>query len=225
MDRFSANDRRRAAAGEQMTAAQLIEQVPISRIWRALGGGEIRRGRGQAFWRNGDGWSVSLDDKRGAWFDHRDGIGGGILDLIQHVRGGSRTESLRWLSDQFGLPLDYTHLSREDRRRYAHARRDAPDLARAAAFWWRARREQLESRKAEATAREDWSELESAAHEHYLLSTLRPDEVVLAYQRAREDDPTGTEELIAGEEDWAQRSEASVIVLIALWAREAGHDK
>jgi len=38
--------------------------------------------------------------------DHRDGLGGGILDLIQQVRGGSRGEALRWLADMRGFTLD-----------------------------------------------------------------------------------------------------------------------
>jgi hypothetical protein len=47
-----------------VTAEAIIEAVSISALWRALGGGELRHGRGRAFWRNGDGWSISLDDAR-----------------------------------------------------------------------------------------------------------------------------------------------------------------
>ncbi len=35
-----------------MTAAEaILDHVSISAVWRALGGGELRHGRGRAFWR------------------------------------------------------------------------------------------------------------------------------------------------------------------------------
>jgi hypothetical protein len=89
-----------------MTATEVVRHTTISRVWRALGGGEIRRSRGQAWWRQGDGWNVALRDDQGQWFDHRDQVGGGVLDLIRHVRGGSRGDALRWLADWECLPLD-----------------------------------------------------------------------------------------------------------------------
>ncbi len=89
-----------------MTAAEIVSQVHISCAWRALGGGDLRRGRGRAWWRNGDGYSVSLNDARGCWYDHRDGIGGGVLDLVVHVRGCARQDALRWLADLIGATLD-----------------------------------------------------------------------------------------------------------------------
>ena len=47
-----------------MTAAEIASGVRISDVWRALGGGELR-GRGQAFWRGGDGLSVAQSDTKG----------------------------------------------------------------------------------------------------------------------------------------------------------------
>src|SRR5215472_11919197 len=107
-----------------MTASDVLSTVRISDIWRALGGPQLRRAgkdryRGRGFWRNGDGWNISLDDSRGAWFDHRDAVGGGVLDLIVHVRGGSRQDALRWLADYQGTPLDDRPLSAAERARMA----------------------------------------------------------------------------------------------------------
>ena len=65
-----------------MTAPGIISAARISEVWRALGGGELRHGRGRTWWRDGNGRSVSVDDQRGVWCDHRDGISRGVLDLL-----------------------------------------------------------------------------------------------------------------------------------------------
>lgn len=206
-----------------MTAATLIDQTRITTVWHALGGGQIRRNRGQAWWRRGDGWSVSLSDERGTWYDHRDGIGGGVLDLIQRVRGGSRGDALRWLADWRGVRLaGDAPLSPVERRRYAQAHRAAPKLARAAWLWWRERREVLEEAKAEALEHGDLGGLIVPAREHYHLGQLSPEGVIHEYVRARRDDPEGTEALLSGAERWARLSEALVTLLIARWAHDAG---
>ena len=100
-------------------ARQICGAVAITAVWRALGGGELRRGRGRAFWRDGDGLNISLSDTKGTWYDHRDGIGGGVLDLVLHVRGGNRQGALRWLADSFGLPLEDRPLTPAERRQYS----------------------------------------------------------------------------------------------------------
>jgi hypothetical protein len=89
-----------------MTGSELVQSTPITALWTMLGGGEVRRGRSRAFWRAGDGWSVALDDAKRAWFDHRAGIGGGVVDLIVRARGGTRSGALRWLADATGQNLD-----------------------------------------------------------------------------------------------------------------------
>ncbi len=98
--------RRDKAMPGSRSAADVALAVPISEVWRMLSGGPIRHGRGRAFWRNGDGWNVSLVDERGVWHDHRDHVGGGVLDLIAHVNGGTRADALKWLADVTGTPLD-----------------------------------------------------------------------------------------------------------------------
>jgi len=204
-----------------MTAAEIVGHARITQVWHALGGGEIRRGRSRAWWRKGDGWSVSLRDDRGVWFDHRDGGGGGVLDLVQHVRGGSRADALRWLAEWRSIPLDSAPLSRDDRRRYAQAREHAPALARAATLWHPERLEELDELKREALERDDIPALASAAREHHLLSVLAPEGIIRAYIDAKRKWPEHTRALLGQGEHWERVAEALVTLLIARWAEEA----
>jgi hypothetical protein len=119
----------------RQTARDVLACVKISEVYRALGGPELRGMRGPAFWRDGDGLNVSLDDSRGVWHDFRDDTGGGILDLIVHVRGGSRVDALRWAADLAGVPLDDKPLFREDRARWARERRELERALPAARLW------------------------------------------------------------------------------------------
>ena len=120
------------------TASSLVSRVQISAVWVALGGGLLRQCRGCAFWRpKADGWSVALDDSKGTWFDHRDGCGGGVLDLVQHVLHCTRAEALRWLADLAGVTLDNRPPTAADRLRWSRAQREAEELT----VW---RREQID---------------------------------------------------------------------------------
>lgn len=104
-------------------AAEILSAVKISRVWQALGGPALRHGRGPAFWRGGDGLSVSVNDSKGVWHDHAGGDGGGVLSLVARVRGGDRQESLKWLADYAGVTLDESPLSTEDKAHWAAERR------------------------------------------------------------------------------------------------------
>lgn len=106
-----------------------LDSIDIVEAWRALGGGELRGKRGRAFWRNGDGYSISLNRERGAWYDFRDGCGGGILDLVMTARGCTRKEAFLWLETHCGLDV-LRPLTRAERRRYARAEQKADTLAR-----------------------------------------------------------------------------------------------
>src|SRR5689334_18557606 len=83
---------------------EILASIKISQVYRALTGKEPRRSgvnrwRAVAVWRGGDGFNVSLDDGRGLWHDFTTGEGGGILDLVVRVVGGSRQDALRWVAD------------------------------------------------------------------------------------------------------------------------------
>jgi len=72
---------------EMATANQIVTATNITAVWLSLGGEQPKHGRARAFYRGGDNLhAVSLDNTKGCWFDHRDGIGGGILDLIRPCR-------------------------------------------------------------------------------------------------------------------------------------------
>jgi hypothetical protein len=128
-----------------MSALQdVLSRVRISEVYRTLTGAAPRRTgrdiwRAAAPWRGGDGQdSVSGNDARGVWRDFVSGEGGGILDLVQRVKGGNRADALRFVADMAGVPLGDKPLSAADSARWAAEQReferDLPD----ARYWRRA---------------------------------------------------------------------------------------
>jgi hypothetical protein len=102
--------------GAGMTVGDMVLRVRLSVLWRDLGGGELHRGRGRAFWRGGDGLSVSVNEQKRLWYDHKTKEGGGVLDLFRKVWGCSRQEAIQKLSEYTGVPLvDAPPLSTNDR--------------------------------------------------------------------------------------------------------------
>ncbi|MEK7752846.1 MAG: hypothetical protein AAB654_13075 [Acidobacteriota bacterium] len=120
----------------QNRASEIVERARISEVWTALGGDPPRRGRAQAFWRqHADGLNVSLNDAKGAWFDFRDNIGGGILDLIRHVKGCDRKAALQWLANHLGIPLENRSFTESERREWDRRRAAAEAEARDLLAW------------------------------------------------------------------------------------------
>jgi hypothetical protein len=210
-----------------MTAAQLIEQTRISNVWAALGGGELRRGRAVAFYRGGDDYNVALNDKIGAWRDFVTGDHGGILDLIIHVRGGSRGEAARWLADMRGVTLDNSPWSQEDRRRYAERRRVASVTAGDIAHWRDVLIPELNARKLAAVEAGDFKALGPAAKLCHVLECGSPEEIAREFIKHRARNPKDTERLITEgrERDLeAQRTTAECVLLLASAAEREGLD-
>ena len=118
-----------------MSAADVIGAASICEVWEALGGGPLRFGRGNAFWRGGDGYNVALDDAKGAWYDFAKNEGGGILDLVQKVTNCNRRQALGWLADSRGLPLDDYRFTQSERDDWAQRRRRAERAADELALW------------------------------------------------------------------------------------------
>ncbi len=184
-----------AAPGAQhRTAADILSRVRISQVWRALSGGKLRHGRGRAWWREGDGYNVSLNDAKGTWYDHAAGEGGGVLALVQCVRGGSRADALRWCADLAGVPMEDTPLSAADRARWAAERR-AIERDLPAARHWR--------RGAVLLAEETLGELKSA-----LVDPIAP-----------QPDPGEIYRLTQQVARW-QRMDGAALVAEYLWWRE-----
>jgi len=112
----------------EVTAMRVrITDVPIRDAWRALGGGPLRGNRGRAWWREGNGYNVALDDG-GRWFDHARGEGGGVLTLVQTALGIDRRAALEWLANRFGVDIGGGH-SVAERRHYAQRIEAARTLA------------------------------------------------------------------------------------------------
>ena len=108
--------------------AEILARVKISEVYFALTGKQPRRvgsdaWRGAAVWRGGDGRNVSLNDTRNVWHDFTANEGGGVLELVARIRGCSRQDSLRWLADFTGIPLDKRPLPPEQRQQWANERR------------------------------------------------------------------------------------------------------
>jgi hypothetical protein len=110
------------------TAQEIVSQARITIVWSWLHGPPLRHGRGPAFWRDGTGYNVSLDDRKNAWLDHKTRESGGLLDLICLIQGCSRRDALRWLADQLNISTDKP-LSDEEKRVYAQRRERAQALA------------------------------------------------------------------------------------------------
>ncbi len=121
----------------------VLARARISQIYAALTGREPRRvspdrSRAVATWRGGKGLNVSLDDSRGLWYDFTAGEGGGILDLIVRVRGGTRQDALRCAAEIGGCRLDDRPLSSSERRRWAELQQQIRCHLSNARLWRRA---------------------------------------------------------------------------------------
>jgi hypothetical protein len=133
-----------------MTAPQgVVAAVRITDVYHALTGARPRRtgphtARGPAVWRGGVRPNVSLDDARGVWHDFAAGEGGGVLNLVRRVRGGSRRDALRWLAGYAGIALRDGPASAADRARWAEERRATERDLPAARYWRRAAVEMAE---------------------------------------------------------------------------------
>ena len=161
---------------------QIIECVSIVEVWRALGGGDLRRTgndhyRARAFWRDGDGWNVAIDGRRKNWRDHRDNTGGGVLALVSKLRGGSSQDARKWLADLAGVALDVRKLSAQERRRWIEERAAVRRNLRVARYWLRAALAMGEDALAElktAFLQRLRVALEQLIHAKAILSESRP---------------------------------------------------
>jgi hypothetical protein len=121
----------------------ILSRVRITEVYQALTGAKPKHSghgvyRGSAVWRVGDGYNVSIDDERSVWHDFVTDEGGGVLDLVVKVRGGSRQDALRWLAEFVGIEIEGRPLSQEDRQRW---RKDSERIERylpLALLWRRA---------------------------------------------------------------------------------------
>jgi hypothetical protein len=123
---WQGNPRVNKCVGGAMSLRDALTSIRISAVWTSLGGPPLRHSRGRAFWRNGDGYNVSLNDTKGVWHDHAHGGDGGILDLIQTVLQCDRAGAVAWLAETFNIPIEGQRtFTPQERKRYARARHEA----------------------------------------------------------------------------------------------------
>jgi hypothetical protein len=188
--------------------AEIKSRVSIYDVWSALGGGQLRRGRGQSFWRNGDGYNVALDARRGLWYDHAANEGGDVVGLVQIARGCSFVDAIEWLSDHTGISVSGLIRCSDHG---AETTDWATDLRWAT--WWRLAAEPL----AEAAL----VALETHSLERRGLTTLLREirtgeaSLVAEYRSWRGLDPNLTAALTKA----GQQSDARVQKRVALWIR------
>jgi hypothetical protein len=109
----------------------------IKAVWHDLGGGPLKGNRGVAWWRGGDGLSISLDDERGGWYDFACNQGGGIIDLVQTVLGIDRREAAAWCRQRYGWPEGRQPLTAAERQGFARRRKQAERRADDLTKWRR----------------------------------------------------------------------------------------
>ena len=77
-------------------------------------------------WRYGTRGSLSVDVERGIYYDHEEGTGGGLLDLVQREEGCDKTRAHEWLRRRGYVP-ERKHSRRHRRQsRPARGRRASP---------------------------------------------------------------------------------------------------
>ena len=210
-----------SASSATYSAEAVIGGVRILDVWQGLGGGELRRGRGRAFWRNGDGFNVELYPTQKRWHDFATNDGGDVLNLIQTVQGCTRSEALRFAADLAGMPL--TPTSPERRRRYAEASQRAAERAKQTGWWFESRCEELEKLKRLSNGDDgpfDEDALTAAAGELYRLHqlSLNPDALLAEFARASQLDPENTRRLIqAGRTYQEQEDEVFGRIVAQSW--------
>jgi hypothetical protein len=141
-------------------------------LWRELGGGKVRGSRelkAQAFWRNGDGWSVSLNPSRGLWFCHVTGTGGDAVDLVRLALGVGVAEALTWL-EEAGYRQPARRMSAAELAEQRRRRKDAQRRRLEVADFRRALDCELDRLKLAAAEADDMAALEQAAGLQYRLA-------------------------------------------------------
>ena len=85
------------------TISELKHAANVRDVFAALGGCKLRGNRGQAFWRGGNGYSVSLDFERGLWHDFVTGDGGDVIRLVEVAQGCDFKRACAWLAEFAGM--------------------------------------------------------------------------------------------------------------------------
>jgi hypothetical protein len=108
---------------------EILGKVQITHVAEAHGVKLDRtRRRGVATWRKGKNLSVSFDDSKNVWHDFVSGEAGGVVSLVQRLRGCDKKEAVEWLANFAGVPL--REPTDAERRQWRSARGEAESLVR-----------------------------------------------------------------------------------------------
>jgi len=181
--------------GKSSNATAVLDRLDFAQVLRALGLPAPRWGRIAAPWRQTRDRNLAIDSVKKVWFDHARNEGGGLLDFIARVRGGTLAEALSWAARLAGVRLD------QDERRPA----PVVDLA-AAQSWRRAEMQQVERMLDDHSELlwlspdepPDWLQERVGTLTRYLenLRDLTPRETGILYEFARQRDPRRTARLV-----------------------------
>jgi hypothetical protein len=80
-------------------AFEMDYSVLMGQVAHRLLGEPTSKHQGGREWRYGTHGSLSIDLRKGAYYDHEAEQGGGVLDLIVRETNGDRNEAVKWLHD------------------------------------------------------------------------------------------------------------------------------
>jgi len=202
-----------------MRLRELLARVRITDIADALGIPR-RNMRVKAVWRNGDDWTVDLNDAKGTWFDFKTNEGGGILDFIQIVLGCSRRDAVSWLCEYMGVPEPSRPFTPQEKAEYARKKRIAGAFVDEGEMWLRGYELQLEDQKQQAVDRCDDQELERTSNELFVVQTYPEEQLMKKFLIQRFLYPELTRERIElGREDAAHVEACGTAVMEILRLR------
>ena len=148
-----------------------VDLPPITAVWSALGGGRLISSRGVAFWRKGDGYNVSVNSERQAWYDFAAGVGGGVLDLVcVALNETSRKDAMQWLIDTFNLESAAASETPQERRARKLRREHI-------ALWKQGCIDRLEEQQRRGLEADDMREVEYAAPRLRKLRSATPRQI------------------------------------------------
>jgi hypothetical protein len=94
-----------------------------------------------AIWRKGKDLNVSLNRDKGAFFDHVDNTGGGVIRFVELCANLTKREAIEWLSEFTGITL--TERTAEERAEFTRRRNASVSEATEFATWKRHRLSEL----------------------------------------------------------------------------------
>ena len=172
---------------------------PIVEVWFRLGGGELRSGRGRAFYRNGEDYNVSVDSGKDVFRDFVSGASGGVLTLVETALQCDRRGALAWLEAE-GFIEARKPWSASEKLAFTIRREAAREAGKEVESWREGQITELESRSsqlfAETLTTKDRLSAACASRDLYWLNSLDPASTVRMFVAARSANPEQVARLV-----------------------------